>query len=346
MQQSSASGRKKPVSHGRLARPSAKNGVLAMLSISSVTSEMVRHQGAYAHLMEDDLHRRAPLPNVQIAPGSSAKRSGAAWDGISVEIVQVARREKCEFRFKESAHLLVAHEEGERQDGETHVEGLPCSKLRDVRYKMTFVPAGYEYRESYEPRVQSRIIFLYIDPAKNPARAGLDVKAALRPKMLFEDAALRGTVTKIAAAIEAGLVEECYLSALDAVLIHELVRALQGAETKETAARGGLAGWQRRAVTAYIEEHLDEPITLAKLAGLARLSPFYFCRAFKQAFGVPPRRYHCMRRIERAKGMLANASSSVTEIGLEIGFSETSSFTAAFRKATGQTPTAYRRRYS
>lgn len=317
-----------------------------MLSISSGASELVRHQSAYADLMKDEFHRKAPFPNVQIVSGNSTKRSRSAWNGMSVEIVQMARRERCEFRFKENAHLLVVYEEGARQDGETHVEGLPCSKLRDVRHKVTFVPAGYEYRESYEPRVQSRIIFLYIDPAKMPARAGLDVKAALRPKMFFEGAALRGTVTKITAAIEAGLVEECYLAALDAILIHELVRAVQGAEVKETVARGGLAGWQRRAVSAYIEEHLSESITLVKLAGLARLSPFYFCRAFKESFGVPPRRYLCTRRIERAKGMLATASSSVTEIGLAIGYSETSSFTAAFRKATGQTPTAYRRSFS
>jgi AraC family transcriptional regulator len=40
---------------------------------------------------------------------------------------------------------------------------------------------------------------------------------------------------------------------------------------------------------------------------------------------------------------LAKPACSVTEIGLTVGFSETSSFTAAFRKATGSTPSAYRR---
>jgi AraC family transcriptional regulator len=40
---------------------------------------------------------------------------------------------------------------------------------------------------------------------------------------------------------------------------------------------------------------------------------------------------------------LAKPELSVTEIGLTVGFSETSSFTAAFRKATGQTPTGYHR---
>jgi AraC family transcriptional regulator len=48
-------------------------------------------------------------------------------------------------------------------------------------------------------------------------------------------------------------------------------------------------------------------------------------------------------RIERAKSLLAKPASSVTEIGLTFGFSDTSSFSAAFRKATGLTPTAYRR---
>jgi AraC family transcriptional regulator len=41
--------------------------------------------------------------------------------------------------------------------------------------------------------------------------------------------------------------------------------------------------------------------------------------------------------------LLAKPAPSVTDIGLTVGFSETSSFTAAFRKTTGLTPTTYRR---
>ena len=76
---------------------------------------------------------------------------------------------------------------------------------------------------------------------------------------------------------------------------------------------------------------------------LVDLSPFYFCRAFKQSFGIPPHRYHVNRRIERAKALLAERESSVTDVALEVGFSETSSFSAAFRHTTGTTPTEYRR---
>jgi AraC-like DNA-binding protein len=134
-----------------------------------------------------------------------------------------------------------------------------------------------------------------------------------------------------------------YLEALGRVLAHELVRLQQGSAPAKRLVRGGLAAWQQRIVTTYIEEHLGEPILLATLAGLVGLSTYHFCRAFKQSFGLPPHRYHTSRRIEHAKSLLAKPALSVTDIGMRVGFSETSSFTAAFRKATGLTPSAYHR---
>jgi AraC family transcriptional regulator len=79
------------------------------------------------------------------------------------------------------------------------------------------------------------------------------------------------------------------------------------------------------------------------LAKVVHLSAYYFCRAFKQSFGIPLDRYHINRRIERAKTLLANPGPSETDIALELGFSETSSFSAAFRHTTGTTPIDYRR---
>jgi AraC family transcriptional regulator len=60
---------------------------------------------------------------------------------------------------------------------------------------------------------------------------------------------------------------------------------------------------------------------------------------------VPPHRYHNGRRIERAKTLLARTEVSITEVGLTLGFSDTSSFSANFRKETGLTPTQYRRAF-
>jgi AraC family transcriptional regulator len=209
--------------------------------------------------------------------------------------------------------------------------------------KLTFVPAGHEYYEWQEPRVLTRIVYFYFDPARMPKHPETGVAPApLTPRLFFEDATLWNTTLKLKSLIEsAGIESSPYVQALGTVLAHELVR--RNAPRIEAPAQGGLAGWQQRSATNYIEEHLAEQISLASLAQLVRLSPYYFCRAFKQSFGLPPHRYHGSRRIERAKTLLAKPASSVTEIGLTLGFSETSSFSAAFRKATGLTPTAYRR---
>jgi AraC family transcriptional regulator len=47
--------------------------------------------------------------------------------------------------------------------------------------------------------------------------------------------------------------------------------------------------------------------------------------------------------MQKASSLLADPATSVTQIAFNLGFSETSSFTSAFRKHTGLTPTAYRR---
>jgi AraC family transcriptional regulator len=107
--------------------------------------------------------------------------------------------------------------------------------------------------------------------------------------------------------------------------------------------RGGLQVWQQKRVVEFIEQHVAEDVSLAALAELADLSRYHFARAFKQSFGAPPHRYHMIRRMERARCLLHRPELSVTEIGIQIGFRETSSFTRAFRKFTGLTPTGYRR---
>ena len=52
------------------------------------------------------------------------------------------------------------------------------------------------------------------------------------------------------------------------------------------AARGGLSGWQRKAVADHIETNLGAALRLVALAQIVRLSPYHFARGFKQSFGV------------------------------------------------------------
>jgi AraC family transcriptional regulator len=295
------------------------------------------------------LHDRRPAERidlaVEISPDDIVKRRAVTWDGMAAEIVQATRHEKIELRFRAPHHLLAVYEQGVRRDGETFVDGLPRSTLRDFKRKLTFVPAGHEYYEWQEPRSLARVGYFYVDRAKMPTHLETGVAStALAPRLFFADATLLDTALKLMRLMESESSDNrLYFEALGVVLAHELVRVNVGALGSEAPVRGGLAGWQQRIVTTYIEEHLAEQIPLATLARLVRLSPYHFCRAFKQSFGLPPHRYHSSRRIEEAKILLAKPAPSVTDVGLTVGFSEASSFTAAFRKATGLTPTTYHR---
>jgi AraC family transcriptional regulator len=262
---------------------------------------------------------------------------------MTAELVQGTDKAPFESRMRSTHHTLIAYERGSRSDGSTSVDGLPPSSTRELAQKLVFVPAGAEYHDRHTPRTQLSAVYFHFSPDMLPHQEGPEA-APLSPLLFFEDASLWGTVRKLKEMLEAPVFDDqSYFEALGTLLAHELLHAHSTLPASQPPARGGLAPWQQRAVTSYIEEHLTETIPLATLAGLARLSPYYFCRAFKQSLGVPPHRYHINRRIELAKRMLLERVQSVTDIGLALGFGETSSFSAAFRKATGTTPTSYQR---
>jgi AraC family transcriptional regulator len=280
-------------------------------------------------------------PAIQVSPSQLAKRHSVTWRGMGAELLQSKSPGRLEYRFQAPRHLLVAYEQGSRREGETFIEGLPRSARRDMARKLALVPAGHEFHEWHELNSPVRLMFVHFDPGE----LHVDFPGmSFTPRLFFEDATLWDTVLKLKRLLETPTSNNLlYFEALGVVLVHELARLDSGAGHMGPQVRGGLAAWQQRVVTAYIEEHLAEQISLATLAQLARLSPCHFCRAFKQSFGAPPHRYHTRMRIERAKVLLQRRPLSVTRIGMTLGFSETSSFTAAFRRATGLTPSGYHR---
>lgn len=108
-------------------------------------------------------------------------------------------------------------------------------------------------------------------------------------------------------------------------------------------ARGGLAARTTKLVIDYIEDHLNEDVSLVELAELAGLSQFHLCRAFKQATGLPPHRYQIKLRVERAKELLEASSLPISEIALAVGYDDQGQLARLFRKEVGTTPSQYRR---
>jgi AraC family transcriptional regulator len=326
------------------ATPPEASSSLAARRFSSDASACEQHADCRSHRQShggataDAIH-----PVVEISPPDIVSRRSITWHGMTAETVKTTNQVNVEYCFRAPMHLLVAYEEGERRSGETFVEGAPRSSLRNFARKLTFVPAGHAYREWHGPHTRSRRTHFYFDPAKLDSALGIaDISFA--PRLFFEDATLWDTALKLKSLVDsAGSEDRLYFDALGVVLVHELVRLDGGMSSIPPQLRGGLAAWQERVVAAYIEKHLVEQIPLDTLAQLVRLSRYYFCRAFKQSFGMPPHRYQTSRRMQYAKLLLAKRAVSVTEIGIMLGFSSTSSFTAAFRRESGTTPTDYRR---
>ena len=273
---------------------------------------------------------------IDVHPIDSISRRRVSRNGMVAELVQVTRHNRIAFGYQGTHHLLVVCEHGVRSNGETIVEGLPQSNLRDMTRRLTVVPAGHAYSDWHEPRTLSRMLYFYFDPSRLPV-------SGLAPRLMFENPALFGIAIRLIRLFETSDVDKLYFEALATVLAHEVLHPNAGQARTDAPTKGGLAPWQQREVTAYIKSHLVEPIRLATLAKRVGLSPYHFCRAFKQSLGISPLQYHSQRRIEHARSLLATTKASVTEIGLTLGYSETSSFSAAFHRTTGTTPTAFRR---
>jgi AraC-like DNA-binding protein len=85
-----------------------------------------------------------------------------------------------------------------------------------------------------------------------------------------------------------------------------------------------------------------EPLTVDDLASAGGLSRAHFSREFRRAFGAPPHAYLLTRRLERAAALLRTTDNSVADICLTVGLRSLGSFTSAFTRTYGRSPTAYR----
>jgi len=92
-----------------------------------------------------------------------------------------------------------------------------------------------------------------------------------------------------------------------------------------------------------LEERFDDPPELEALAKAAGMSPFHFSRVFKEMTGQAPKQYLKRIRLDRAAYYLKYSDWQVVDVGLACGFQNHESFTRAFQKLHGQSPSAYRR---
>lgn len=109
-------------------------------------------------------------------------------------------------------------------------------------------------------------------------------------------------------------------------------------ESEATQHEPALVGNAKR----YIQDRLQEKISLDEAAQAVNASTRHFCKVFKEATGYTFTDYLARVRVEKAKNLLQNPHLRVSEIAFETGFDSISQFNRSFKRITGLAPTQFR----
>ncbi|MGZ9722267.1 helix-turn-helix domain-containing protein [Rhizobium miluonense] len=254
--------------------------------------------------------------------------------------------------------------------GRTHVPGLQTHRLgihfgptvnahcqcdgRDLRRQqkhgdIDIVPAGLE--GWWEDDRDCTILRLTIRPEllETAARElGQDPEGvSLTPQFQLRDARLESIAWAIKAEIEATVPSDrTYADTLGMALAIRLLES-NGQRRIGTAATGStLTSRQQRRLAEFIEDHIDQSLSLADLAIVAGLSVSHLKPLFHGSFGMPVHKYVLARRVERAKLLLMTTDMPPAQVALETGFAHQSHMAHWMRRITGFTPSMITRMHS
>lgn len=99
---------------------------------------------------------------------------------------------------------------------------------------------------------------------------------------------------------------------------------------------------QINVIVEYINNHLDEPVDLVKLAAISHFSPYHFHRITRAFIGEPIGSYIVRVRLETAAKLIRYTDFSISEIAYKVGYEVPTSLSKAFRQQYGISPLDYR----
>jgi AraC-like DNA-binding protein len=179
-----------------------------------------------------------------------------------------------------------------------------------------------------------------------PLLQELAPKEQVRPggRLVFAEHRLRidSDTQALAAQLRHSLVREVAETLEAETLALSLVRRALGGRTSH-AARGSV-GRQKLVDRAklVLSSDLARRWTLADIAAEVGVSPVYLTQVFQQVEGMPLYRYQLRLRLARALDLLGHYDD-LSSLGMDLGFSSHSHFTAAFRQTYGRTPADFQR---
>lgn len=129
------------------------------------------------------------------------------------------------------------------------------------------------------------------------------------------------------------------------LIVHQIILDLYRIRIngKEDLSEGSYSSEWIKDILIYINEHIDEPLTLTALAQKALVSPAHFSRVFKETTGIGLVVYLNTKRIIKAKELLLETNHTIAHIAEMCGFESMPQFYRTFKKYNEKTPATFRK---
>ena len=215
------------------------------------------------------------------------------------------------------------------------------------RQHVSLTPPGEPVHRRFQARTE--VLLLHLDPGfiadviKDAYEADAR-QVELVPCFSTPDPTL-DQLAKLLAAEAAQPLDPAHSAMVDALERAIAIAVLRGHSTLGRPAPRDLlrtSPARIRRVLDYVREDTFSAPTLKEMASIAGLSPTHFGRAFRAATGMPPHKYMQDLRMQRARRLLETTKLSITQIALECGFEQSTSFATSFKKLVGVSPRMWR----
>lgn len=207
---------------------------------------------------------------------------------------------------------------------------------------MMIIPAGVEI-DAVGPGGDRRLASCTMAAGILPEDFDRYDQASLATCGDIRDPNVRGAMQRMAAeAIQPGFGSDILVDALSAALKVDLTRYFARSRSEQPASVGVLAPWQLRRLEEYVHATNAGGMRIADLASLVEISPSHLARTFKKTTGRTVHQFVEEARIARAAALLSDTTMPLKQIAAQVGFGTPSSFSQAFRRATGVAPGQFR----
>lgn len=207
---------------------------------------------------------------------------------------------------------------------------------------IVFLPKGASYPAHCEPGEHSLLCVTFASDRARHLFESENLAGDLSPCFDVRTARVRQALARLVEEVrEPGFAQDILVESVAISLVVDLCRYLREIQRPDHA-NGRMAPWRLRRLKDRIAAELYTPLSVAELAAECGMSPRHLIRTFKATEGITITEYIAAARIEHAKRALQGDGTMIKVIAGQCGFQSAAAFSAAFRKATGLTPKAYR----